>query len=73
MVLISYIEPYIIIHCDQLATGEVDIKSKSDVPVWYGKFSNKEYLNIKVKPSWPKSLVVKINANGHKTRKEINL
>jgi len=55
MILISYITPYIIVYADRLVSGNLTIKKKYQT-IWSSRFSDKEYINIKVNPSWPKKI-----------------
>ncbi len=73
MILISYITPYIIVHSDRLISGNLIIKNKEKKIIRNSQFSDKEYLNIKVKPSWPKSIWVTVVTNGNETTKVINI
>ncbi len=73
MILISYITPYIIVHSDRLISGNMTIKNKKNQTIWGNQFTNKEYINIKVKPSWPKNLMVSVMVDGNKITKTITL
>jgi len=73
MILISYITPYIIVHADRLVSGNLTIKNEKNQTIWSSRFSGKEYLNIKVKPSWPKSIWVTVAVNGSETKKIISI
>ncbi len=73
MILISYITPYIIVHSDRLVSGNMTIKNEKKQTIWNSRFSDKEYINIKVKPSWPKSIWVTVVTNGNETTKIISI
>ena len=73
MILISYITPYIIVQSDRLVSGNMTIKDKKNQTIWSSQFSDKEYLNIKVKTSWPKSIWVTVAVKGNETKKVINI
>ena len=73
MILISYITPYIIVHADRLVSGNLTIKNKNNETIWSSRFTDKEYLNVKVNPSWPKKLMVAVVADGKKTNKLISI
>lgn len=71
--LVSYVEPYIIVHSDRLISGSMIIQNKTNQTIWSSKFSDKEYINVKVKPSWPKRVMVTIFTDGAEIKKAITL
>ncbi len=73
MILISYITPYIIVHSDRLVSGNMTIKNKKNQTIWSSRFSDKEYLNIKVQPYWPKNIWVIVAVKGSETKKVISI
>jgi len=73
MILISYIEPFIVIQSDQLITGELEIEGKSGKTYWHNSFIRKEYINVKVRPSWPKYLTVIIKTERTEMKKVFTL
>ena len=73
MMLISYIAPFIIVNSDRLISGNMIIKSKTNQTIWRTEFYNRESVHVKAEPSWPKSVMVIINAGGAETKKMITL
>ncbi len=73
MILISYITPYIIVQSDRLISGNMTIKNKKNQTIWSSQFVNKEYINIKAEPIWPKHLLVSVVVDGNKITKTITL
>jgi len=73
MILISYIEPFIIVHSDRLVSGEINIKGKSGKTYWHNSFIRKEYINVKVQPIWPKQILVSIKTEREKTKKVFSI
>ncbi len=71
MILISYVEPFIIVQSDKLISGKMIIKSKADRIFLSDNFHNKEYIHVKVQSSWTKSVVVMIYTDGAEKKKVI--
>ncbi len=73
MILISYVDPFIVVQSDRLITGRMVIRGETGRIYRSDEFSSTEYIHVRVKASWSRSVVVMIFAEGTETRKVINL
>jgi hypothetical protein len=73
MILISYIKPFVIVHSEKIISGKITINSYPGRILYTNDFSEIEYLNVKVKPSWPNNIRIIVKTEGKEIMKVLDI
>jgi len=73
MILISYIEPFIVINSDKLLSGTIKLFDSSRKIRFSEKFYTQSYFNIKVKNGFGKTITVVLETGIRKYQKKLSI
>jgi len=73
MILISYIEPFVVINSDKLMSGTIKIFDSSLKVTFSEDFSTQSYFNVKVKSEFGETITVVLETKSRKYQKKLTI